>query len=314
MSRISHFKLGLFVIVCAGFGAVALIWLGAARVFEKTRTYAAFFGEPVTGLQAGAPVDHLGVRIGSVDSVELAPGDRVVRVVVKIRSSFHLDPGMALGLSQAGLTGSAFLALEETPPDQRTEAPHPTTEYPVLATRSGGGGIGGAIQGVERKIASIDVEGLVTSWEGVARDVDAILTRGGVEQVVEDARAASAGVRRVAGAGPRGEPSQLEHVVRDLRATTRSLKAATSAVARQVKAVPPGAVAGIADRMQRAAEVGEQTARSVDRDVDASATVLRQDLVQLRQAAIEAQALARSLRSEPSRVLERDTTDDPFKR
>lgn len=311
MTRVGHFRLGLFLVVCAALGAVAFIWTGAAHVFERTRTYAAYFREPLTGLAPGAPVEYLGVAVGRVDSVALAPGDRLVQVRVDLRSSFRLDPSMALSLAQAGITGSPFVALQETPPGERVELPHPPTRLPVLPVRAGGGG---GLQGIERKLASLDVQGLVNAWEAVARDLDATLTRGGVAQVVENARAASAGVRRIAGAGPGGQPSQLEAIVLELQATTRSLRAATASIAGQVQGVPPGTAAEVAERVARTTALGEKTLRTLDANVGASLTLLREDLAQMRQAVIETQALARSLRNSPGRVLERGGGGDPFKR
>jgi MlaD protein len=310
MRKVSHFKLGLFILVCAAAGAVAVIWIGAARVFESSRTYAAYFDEAVTGLQSGAPVTHLGIRIGNVDSVELAPGNRVVQVLVKIKSGFHPDPSMALSLSQAGITGAPFLALEETVAKERREPSHPPAKYPVLATRSGGGGI----SGIEKKIASLDVEGLLTRWQRVADRIDAALASGGIAQVIEDARAASSGIRRVAGAGPQGQPSEIEAIVRDLRTTTQSLKKATAAIGRQVEAIRPGTAAEIATRIERTTDLGENTVRNIDENVGASAVLLRQDLAQLRKAVIEAQSLARSLRTEPGRIIEQGGGSDPFQR
>jgi|SRR5919109_1856281 ABC-type transporter Mla subunit MlaD len=286
--QISPFKLGLFLLVCGAIGAVAVIWLGATRIFESSRTYAAFFDEPVTGLQAGAPVRHLGVRIGSIDSIDLAPGDRLVQVLVKIRSDFRLDRSMALSLTQSGFTGSPFLALEETPAEERKDSHPPDTKYRVLPTRAGGGGISAAVARIEKKISSIDVDGLVTRWEGVAGRIESILARGDLERVVEDARATSSGLRRIAARGPDGEPSQIESTVRDLQNATKSLKSTTASIARQVDEIRPG--------------------------VDASVVLLREDLAQLKQAAIEAQSLARSLRGDPGQLLEHGGEKDPFKR
>ncbi len=314
MSRISPFKLGLFIVVCAGFGAVALIWIGATHVFQSTRTYAAFFDEPVS-VAAGAPVKHLGVQIGTVDSVELTARDRLVRVQVKLASDFRPGPEMALAQAQAGITGSAFLALDDTPPKDRRLLQHPPTKEPVLPTAPGGGGIAGAAQAIASKISSLDVEGVLSAWEGVARNMDGILARGGVEQTLENARVASLGLRRIAGPGPAGQASQLEAIVREVQAATRSMRAATASVARQVEAVRPGSAAVIANRIERTAGLGEKTVETLDQNLDASLVLLRENLAQLKEAVVEAQALARSLRNEPGRVLERGAGgSDPFTR
>jgi ABC-type transporter Mla subunit MlaD len=286
--RISPVKLGLFILICGAIGAVAVIWLGATSIFESSKKYAAYFDEPVTGLEAGAPVRYLGVRVGSIDSVELAPGDRLVQVLVKIRSGFHLDPSMALAVTQPGITGSPFLSLEDTPAEQRKETHPSETKYPLLPTRAGGGGIGAAVRRIEKKISSIDIEGIVTRWEDVAARIDSTLSRGDLDRVIENARVTSSGLRRIAAAGPDGEPSQIESTVRDLRSATRSLRAATTSIAKQVDDIKPG--------------------------VDASVVLLREDLAQLKQAAIEAQSLARSLRTQPGQLLEHGGQKDPFSR
>jgi ABC-type transporter Mla subunit MlaD len=278
----------LFILICGAIGAVAVIWLGATRIFESSEKFAAYFDEPITGLEAGAPVRYLGVRVGNVDSVDLAPGDRLVQVLVNIRSTFKLDPSMALAITQPGITGSPFLALEDTPAEQRKNTQPPQTKYRVLPTRAGGGGIGAAMQRIEKKISSIDVDGLVSRWEGVAGRIEDILSRGDLDRVIENARVTSSGLRRIAAAGPDGEPSEIESTVRDLQSATRSLKAATSSIARQVDDIKPG--------------------------VDASMVLLREDLAQLKQAAIEAQSLARSLRTQPGQLLEQGGQKDPFSR
>lgn len=285
MRKASHLKLGLFLLACAGVGAVALIWVGATRIFESSKTYAAFFAEPVTGLQSGAPVKHLGVQIGRVDSVDLAPGDRVVQVLVKIRSGFRRDPSMALSLAQPGVTGSPFLALEDAAPDERKEPSHPPTRYPVLPVRPGGGGI----SAIERQLSSLDLQGLVNRWESVAARIDASIGDAKLAQIVDDVRAASLVLRRIAGPGKGGQPSRLDATARDLAATAHALKAAADSIASQVDAIPRG-------------EVGDSMA------------LLRQDLAQLRQAVAETRSLARSMRADPGRVLEQSTHTDPFRR
>jgi ABC-type transporter Mla subunit MlaD len=275
------------MVICAALGAVAFIWIGAARIFQSTKTYAAYFAEPITGLEAGAPVRHLGVPIGSVDSIQLAPGDRLVEVRVKILSSFHLDPAMALSVDQAGITGSPFLALEDTPQEQRRDLHPPGVKLPVLPTRPGGGGIGGAVAGIEKKIASLDIEGLVNRWAGVAGRIEEILSRGDLQALIENARIASSDLRRITAGGAQGQPSQIESTVRDLQAATQSLRVATASITKQIEEARPG--------------------------VDASLALLRQDLAQLKQAVIEAQSLTRSLRNEPGQLIERPAAGDPFR-
>lgn len=208
MRKASHVKLGLFLLACTAVGAVAVIWLGATRFFESTKTYAAYFSQPVTGLDPGAAVKHLGVTIGRVDSVDLAPGDRLVLVMLKIRSGFQMDSSMAVSVSQPGITGAPFLALEEAKPSERRTPDHPKSDYPVLAVRTGGTGI----SAIEKKIASLDLEGLVKRWEGVASRVDATV------------QAVPRGEVRDSLTLLREDLAQLRQAVLEAQSLTRSLK------------------------------------------------------------------------------------------
>jgi hypothetical protein len=73
-------------------------------------------------------------------------------------------------------------------------------------------------------------------------------------------------------------------------------------------------MSAIASRIERTTDIGEKAVRDLDANVDGSLVLLRQDLAQLKQAVIEAQSLARTLRGQPSRLIEQGGGTDPFSR
>ena len=69
--RASPTLIGLFTIVALTLFVGAVLALGGAQWFHKSKRYVAYFQESVKGLRIGAPVDFRGVRIGQVIEIRL---------------------------------------------------------------------------------------------------------------------------------------------------------------------------------------------------------------------------------------------------
>lgn len=122
--RGNEWKLGLFIVSAMAVGVAVLIWLGASRLQRKSFEAVAFFDETVDGLDPGSPVKYLGVTIGQVTRIGLAPDARHVRVTTEIyvdalkrndlptefpNESALGDSGLRIQLVSSALTGVAFL-------------------------------------------------------------------------------------------------------------------------------------------------------------------------------------------------------------
>ena len=138
--RGNEWKLGLFIVSAMAVGVGGLVWLGASRLQRDSFEAIAFFDETVDGLDPGSPVKYLGVTIGQVKKIGLAPDARHVRVTAEIyvdalerndlptefpNESTLEDSGLRIQLVSSALTGVAFLEGRFFDPGQ-----NPIPEYP----------------------------------------------------------------------------------------------------------------------------------------------------------------------------------------
>ncbi len=107
----SSFLIGIFVL----FGLVLLIttviWLGETQFMQKNKYYVTYFDGSVGGLEKGSPVKYLGVPVGSVDKVRVAPDGKLVEIVMQIESSLEIENNLRVKAEFAGLAGGKFLQL-----------------------------------------------------------------------------------------------------------------------------------------------------------------------------------------------------------
>ena len=112
VTRAQKVRLGVFVFVSLVLlGAMTVVLVGS-RLTEKEDTYFARFAETVSGLEAGAPVKYLGVRIGSVTGIEIDRDD-ITRVLVTLRlkKDTPVKTDSIVVLNTMGITGLRFIEL-----------------------------------------------------------------------------------------------------------------------------------------------------------------------------------------------------------
>jgi len=112
-NKSSKFLIGLFVIVGSLICAVIIIWVGASKIFMKGSLYAVYFDESVQGLQVDSAIKYRGVEIGKVQSIDVAPDNRLIEVVMKINLESDLQKQTIATLKTAGITGIVFIELDQ---------------------------------------------------------------------------------------------------------------------------------------------------------------------------------------------------------
>src|SRR3972149_3737790 len=106
-----YFFEGLFIIVFCVAAAIFAVWLGSPGRHDDV-TYRIHFPGSVSGLTVGDPVKYLGVDVGTVKSIIIAPDNsRRVQVDVRLRKETPVMTDTKASLTMKGITGVVFIEL-----------------------------------------------------------------------------------------------------------------------------------------------------------------------------------------------------------
>lgn len=138
----NRWKLGLFVVLGAGFALAGLIAFGARSFSRSGERYVSYFDESVQGLDVGSPAKFRGMPVGRVTGIEIAPDQRHIEISMEIDApqrermkpvaiageasvSGALHPDLRAQLASAGITGLKFVLLDYFDPLQHPAPPLP---------------------------------------------------------------------------------------------------------------------------------------------------------------------------------------------
>lgn len=186
--KVSPFYVGVFVTVTLALGIVITFWVGFSHLFEKKKMYVCYFSESVKGLQKDAAVNYLGVPVGRVQKIGIAPDGRLIEVILAISEDFVVDNSLVVRLREQGITGLRFLEIAKAPPDTEkfTPAITFTPPYPVIRSYpSEMEAIKDALEQLYGKIASIDFEGIVKSMTETASSIHKVLASPDMENSIK---------------------------------------------------------------------------------------------------------------------------------
>jgi phospholipid/cholesterol/gamma-HCH transport system substrate-binding protein len=132
--RLSHFKLGLLVVVAIVGLVITGFALGIRALGTPTVEYHTYFDESVQGLDLGSPVKFRGVTIGSVEHIGIAPDRRSIDVTLELDQprirEIEVTPDLRAQLGTQGITGVKFVDIDFAdpvkypPPPLSFEPPH----------------------------------------------------------------------------------------------------------------------------------------------------------------------------------------------
>ncbi|MCX7909382.1 MAG: MlaD family protein [Ignavibacteria bacterium] len=106
-----NFFIGLFVVSGFIILAVGLIWFGASKFFQENAYYVTYFHGSVEGISKGTPVKYLGVPVGSVYEIRVAPDGKMIEIIMVMDKSITINDSLRVKIEFAGLTGGRFLQL-----------------------------------------------------------------------------------------------------------------------------------------------------------------------------------------------------------
>jgi len=314
--KISQFKLGLFIISCGALGLTAIIWLGASHYFEEKNTFVTYFGESVKGLQKDAIVNYLGVPVGRVAAIELAPDGRLIEVVMHLKPQFKVDKCLAIRLLEQGLTGLRYLEIAAAPEDtpQVTPLISFSLDYPLIPSYpSEIQQLKAGLESLYMKIIGVDLAGLAERWKLTAdlanailadQDLQATFTR--VKTSAEQLQLLLANVNETF--PKRGMQRNYEDFNKILEATRKTMETLT----RRVQALPPSTLPHLAGRLDQVLKTGESTLAGWDQESAKVLAAMVHNLDQSRQVLEQLRQLVQSLRAQPQQILFHPAGTDPF--
>ena len=190
---------GLFVIIGVLLGAAVIVWIGAAKYFEKGARYVTYFDESVQGLQVDSRVKYRGVDVGSVERIGVAPDQRLVEVVVKINLEGNLETGAVSQLKAAGITGIVFVELDRRKPDDEIVFPPEGTKapYPVIPSQpSQTKQMLSSVDRIMDRIAQVDIAGLSDQIKATSKAMEGFLAGPETENILKRLDSATAALDR----------------------------------------------------------------------------------------------------------------------
>jgi phospholipid/cholesterol/gamma-HCH transport system substrate-binding protein len=293
----NYAAVGAFVLVVLLVGGLFVYCYSDAREQKVFQRYEIYFDGSVSGLERGAAVRYLGVRVGRVQRLSIDPRDPGrVQVIVDIDSSTPISDKTLAELQLQGVTGLLYIDLQQV---RTLPLPPlvPGVEYPVIRS---------ARSRFDVFLARLpDV--LASAGEVVDRAARALS-----DQNIVAITHALANIDKAS----EGLPQTLREVnalVGDLRSATIDLAASAKGARQVVDQAGPEVVSSlqrvhvIADNLAQATDqieklIGDnrQDLRSFTRD---GLPELERLLREGRSAAQELRELSSSLRENPSQLL-----------
>jgi phospholipid/cholesterol/gamma-HCH transport system substrate-binding protein len=228
----TYFTVGLFVIAGLVIGIAAIIWVGASQYFQKGSRYVTYFNESVQGLQVDSNVKYLGVDVGRVEKIRVAPDNKLIEIIMKINFGGSLEYTTVASLKMAGITGIVYVELDRKKIRDTGLAPKIdfVPPYPVIPSRpSDIRQITTTVEEIVQQVRSIDFNGIAEQVKATAKAVEnfvdneemkkivsnlqsttlhldrmalkvnTILTKGGAEEILKETRETIEDARQVIG-------------------------------------------------------------------------------------------------------------------
>lgn len=262
-----YVRVGAFVFGGIVLAIVGALLMGGGALFGRAFIIETVFDESVQGLEVGSPVKLRGVKLGTVSSIGFV-GDSYVlddtpdavkqssNVLVRMEIESRLDAessnadqqeslrvqvekGLRLRLTPLGITGTSFIQADYLDPAKNPELPITWKPYHVYVP-SAPSTISQLSSAAERLMARIDklnVEKLLTNFDGALASVQSALGEADVEgarksvgALLDDLRSTSGEARKAIAA------ADLRGTSRDARETLDQLTATLTRVQRLLDA------------------------------------------------------------------------------
>ena len=239
----NYAAVGAFVLFVALIAALFVYWYSGTRVHRTYDYHEIYFDGSVSGLEQGAAVRYLGVRVGRVVAMRIDPRNAGrVEVITAIDSATPISARTVAELALQGVTGLLYIDLQQSP---RAASPQVASlEYPVIRSAPSqfdvfmaqlprlSAAAGGVIERLNRVLSDHNIDDISRSLDNLSqasnslpeavRNVNALLTQ--LRTATQELAATAKSARNVMDtAGP-----QVVTTVRHLQTVADNLSRATA--------------------------------------------------------------------------------------
>ena len=245
----NYAAVGAFVLVVALAAALFVYWYSGTRVHRTYERYEIYFNGSVSGLEQGAAVRYLGVRVGRVVEMRIDPRDAGrVEVIAAIESTTPISARTLAELDLQGVTGLLYIDLQQSA--QPASPSVPSLRYPVIRAAPSqfdvfmaglprlSAAAGGVIQRLNRLLSDHNIDDISQSLDNISQASRSLpATVRSVNELLVQLRTATAELTATAGsarnvmdtAGP-----QIVSTVRRLNTMADNLTQATDQLDRMI--------------------------------------------------------------------------------
>jgi paraquat-inducible protein B len=319
--------IGAFVLGALVLGIITVMQLASGRWFQERRPYIMYFPEAAQGLQVGAPVVFLGVRVGTVRDIQLNLEQESRRYLVLVTIEIEqqkvstgggqLDlqvPAAMQGLVEQGLraqlriqsllTGQLYIDLNFHPdkPAQFYAADTAVNEIPTVPT---------TVEELTTLLEDFPMDEFLANLSGMADSISSLLAEQSVHNIPHRLDTTLSHLESLTARLDSASDPLLEKIETDLTELSHTLQAARSAMAGFEEAAGKAGkiLDGDSELLRNVNRAGEELAAAAaglrEMTEQHSPTVYRlnQVLEELARAAQAVRQLAESLERQPEAIL-----------
>jgi phospholipid/cholesterol/gamma-HCH transport system substrate-binding protein len=132
--KINFTAVGIFVLVLSAGLIGGVLWFSGGESYRTVYDiYLTYMNESVSGLNLNAPVRYMGVEVGRVQKIALAPGNiEKVLLTLAIERGTPIKVDTVAVIQIQGLTGLAFVELTGGSRDSPSLQKQASEKYPVI--------------------------------------------------------------------------------------------------------------------------------------------------------------------------------------
>jgi len=176
-------------------------------------------------------VKHMGVSVGTVTVIRIAPDGKLVEVRMELKKSFRKEPDMNAELAMAGITGMKFVEITRDAQAKPIPITFPPAGDYIPAKTSGTQQIIDALGNVFGKVMQIDFEGISDETKTTLKSIGSRVNDAKVDRLIEGMADAAERLKYLL------SKKQTEDSIDEVAATLAELKGLVQNIRQEISGV-----------------------------------------------------------------------------